>query len=106
MTERLTAPVVPDPHEPAAAPLPRPHQTRQHRLDGLLTRVAVELMPVSATSLDESLAQTLRVMSEFFEVDTSFLRRNDFDRDVSVLVAEGPPRENAPQHAPRAESRS
>jgi diguanylate cyclase (GGDEF)-like protein len=45
----------------------------------------------------------LRVLNEYFAVDTSFLRRNDFDRDVTVLVAEWPRRENVPDPDPLGE---
>ena len=45
----------------------------------------------------------LRVLSDFFEVDTSFLRRNDFDRKMTVLAAEWPPRENVPDPDPLGE---
>jgi diguanylate cyclase (GGDEF)-like protein len=72
----------------------------QPGLDALVTQIAVELMSVSANSLDEAEEWLLRVLSEFFEVDTSFLRRNDFDRDMTVLVAEWPRRENVPDPDP------
>lgn len=35
------------------------------RLDDLVTRVAVELMPVTAASLDDALAWTLRTLTDF-----------------------------------------
>jgi diguanylate cyclase (GGDEF)-like protein len=75
----------------------------QPGLDALVTRVAVELMSVAATSLDASLEWTLQVMNEFFEVDTSFLRRNDFDRGLSVLVSEWPRRQDVPDPDPLGE---
>jgi diguanylate cyclase (GGDEF)-like protein len=75
----------------------------QRRLDDLVTRVAVEMMPVSATSLGASLEWTLRVLGEFFEVDTSFLRHNDFPRNMSVLAAEWPRRQNIPDPDPLGE---
>jgi hypothetical protein len=55
-----------------------PPATSQWRLDDLVTRVAVELMPVTAASLNEALERTLRALIDFFEVDASYLRRNDF----------------------------
>jgi diguanylate cyclase (GGDEF)-like protein len=74
--------------------------TSQRGLDALVTQIATELMSVSAHSLDEAEEWLLRVLSEFFEVDASFLRRNDLDRDVTVLVAEWPRRENVPDPDP------
>jgi len=71
-------------------------------LDDLVTHLATELMPVSASTLEASLRQLVRVMAEFFGVSTAFLRRNDHVRGVSVLVAEWPPRENVPDPDPLA----
>jgi diguanylate cyclase (GGDEF)-like protein len=75
----------------------------QWRLDDLVTRVAVELMPVTATSLNGALESTLRALLDFFEVDTSYLRRNDFVRGMSVLVAEWPARQDVPDPDPLGE---
>jgi len=75
----------------------------QRRLDDLVTRVAVELMPVTAASLNDSLEWTLRALIDFFAVDTSYLRRNDFDRGMSVLVAEWPARLDIPDSDPLGE---
>ncbi|HLY81736.1 MAG TPA: hypothetical protein VKQ71_02065, partial [Acidimicrobiales bacterium] len=80
-----------------------PRAPSRRRLDDLVTRVAVELMPVSAASLDDALVWTLQTLGDFFAVDTSYLRRNDFDRGTSVLVAEWPPRENVPDPDPLGE---
>jgi diguanylate cyclase (GGDEF)-like protein len=82
---------------------PDPALASQTRLDALVTRVAVDFMSVSASSLDESLESMLRVLGEFFKVDACFLRRNDFDRDMTVLVAEWPPRQNVPDPDPLGE---
>ncbi|MCU1380253.1 MAG: hypothetical protein JWN29_3236 [Acidimicrobiales bacterium] len=68
-----------------------------------MTRIAAAFMPVSASSLQESLEGTLAMMAEFFDVDTSFLRRNDFDRDLSVLIAEWPRRDPIPDPDPLGE---
>jgi diguanylate cyclase (GGDEF)-like protein len=75
----------------------------QQRLDDLVTQVAVAMMPVSASSLTDCLERTLQVLTEFFQVDTSFLRHNDFARDMSVLVAEWPRRANVPDPDPLGE---
>jgi diguanylate cyclase (GGDEF)-like protein len=42
-------------------------------------------------------------LSQFFDVDISFLRRNDFERQSSVLVAEWPRREAIPDPDPLGE---
>ena len=80
-----------------------PRETSRRRLDGLVTEVAVELMSASASTLNDAQEWTLRVLSAFFEVDSSFLRRNDFDRGMTVLAAEWPRRENVPDPDPSAE---
>ena len=72
----------------------------RRRLDALVTRVAVGFMPATAATLPEVLDRTLRELTQFFDVDTSFLRHNDFARDVSVLVAEWPAREDVPDPDP------
>ena len=92
-----------EPADTSRGALIAPAGPSQPGLDGLVTRVAVELMSVSSESLGESLEWTLRVLSEFFEVDTSFLRRNDFERDLSVLVAEWPRRQDVPVPDPLGE---
>jgi diguanylate cyclase (GGDEF)-like protein len=72
-------------------------------LDAVVTRIAVRLMSASSASLGESLDWALRLLNEFFEVDTSFVRRTDFTREMSVLVAEWPPRSNVPDPDPLGE---
>jgi diguanylate cyclase (GGDEF)-like protein len=69
-------------------------------LDALVTRTAVELMSVSASTMHDSLESILNDLVTYFEVDVSFLRRTDFERETSVLVAEWPPRENVPDPDP------
>jgi len=61
------------------------------------------MMPVSASSLTDCLQRTLQVLTEFFQMDTSFLRQNDFARDMSVLVAEWPRRQDVPDPDPLGE---
>jgi diguanylate cyclase (GGDEF)-like protein len=72
----------------------------QSGLDALIARVAVELMSVTAKTMSTSFESILRVLNEFFNVDTSFLRSNDREREMSVLVAEWPRRENIPDPDP------
>jgi diguanylate cyclase (GGDEF)-like protein len=93
--DRLYADAPPDPllDDRTAAP-------SQSGLDALIARVAVELMSVTAQSMSTSLESILGVLNEFFNVDTSFLRRNDRAREMSVLMAECPRRENVPDPDP------
>lgn len=91
----------------AAADEPEPRQLAewqtQGMLDALVTRVATRFMDTSARTLRSSLTQALQDMTEFFSVDTSFLRRNDTDRELSILVAEWPPRPIVPDPDPLGE---
>ena len=80
-----------------------PALSSQAGLDALVTRIAVKLMSVSARSMHESFEWMLQVLTEFFEVDVSFLRRTDFVRESSILVAEWPPREIIPDPDPLGE---
>jgi diguanylate cyclase (GGDEF)-like protein len=89
----------------------RPHHAADHSmtstsrsgLDALVARVAVDLMAVTASSANTSFESILRVVNEYFDVDTSFLRRNDLERGVSVLIAEWPRRGNIPVPDPLGE---
>ena len=72
----------------------------QHRLDELVTRIAVRLMPVAASTLDEALQWAIQELGEFFGADTAFLRRHEHDRGVSVLLAEWPRRDHVPEPDP------
>jgi diguanylate cyclase (GGDEF)-like protein len=78
-------------------------ESTQLGLDALVARVAVELMSVTAGSVTTSFESILHVLNEFFDVDTSFLRRNDLERGMSVLVAEWPRRQNVPDPDPLGE---
>ena len=106
MTQRREADeAAPVPGGTGQSPLPATLSagSAQPGLDALVTRVAVQLMPVSSTSLEELLVATLRLLSEFFSVDTSFLRRNDHDAGISSLVAEWPKRQDIPDPDPLGE---
>jgi diguanylate cyclase (GGDEF)-like protein len=87
----------------AAPESPSPAPPSRTRLDALVTRVAVELMSATASTLGQSLERMLQILVEYFEVDTSFLRHNDFGRDLTVLVAEWPRREGVPDPDPLGE---
>lgn len=69
-------------------------------LDALVTRIAVNLMSVTAPSMNETFEKILRILTEYFEVDVSFMRRTDVIRESSVLIAEWPPRVNVPDPDP------
>jgi diguanylate cyclase (GGDEF)-like protein len=80
-----------------------PPAPAQGPLDALVTQIAVRLMEVSANELTASLDWTLQLLVEFFDVDTSFLRRTDIERDITVLVAEWPKRHDIPDPDPLGE---
>ncbi|MEO5831778.1 MAG: bifunctional diguanylate cyclase/phosphodiesterase [Nakamurella sp.] len=65
-------------------------------LDDLVTSVATELMGVTAATLHSASERLLHQLVDYFEVDLSFLRRNDHELGATVLVAEWPPRPEVP----------
>jgi diguanylate cyclase (GGDEF)-like protein len=67
-------------------------ESTQQRLDRLITRLAVALMPVNASTLDESLSWAIAELGRSLDVDTAFLRRHDHEAGVSILTAEWPGR--------------
>jgi len=72
----------------------------QRRLDELVGQVAERLMSASSRSRKDVLTWTTRVLAEFLGADVAFLRRNEHQLGMSVLVAEWPPRENVPNPDP------
>ncbi len=82
---------------------PEPSVPLRAGLEALITRIGVDLMSVSTLTMHESLERVLQVMCEFFEVDACFLRRTNFDRESTVLVAEWPRRERVPDPDPLGE---
>lgn len=74
--------------------------TSRQKLDGLVTAVATELMGVTYATLQEASKQLLHRLVDYFEVDLSFLRRNDHDLGATILVAEWPPRCEVPMPDP------
>ena len=72
----------------------------QRRLDELVAQVAERLMSASATNRQEVLDWVMKVLAEFLSADISFLRRNDLHRNVSVLEAEWPIRDDKPDPDP------
>ncbi len=65
----------------------------QRRLDELVGQVAERLMSASSRSRQSVLTWTVRVLAEFLGADVAFLRRNDHQRNLSIMEAEWPPRE-------------
>ena len=65
-------------------------------LEDLVTSVATDLMGVTADALHSASARLLHQLVDYFEVDLSFLRRNDHDLGATILVAEWPPRPEIP----------
>jgi diguanylate cyclase (GGDEF)-like protein len=74
----------------------------QGSLDELVIGVANRLMVASAATYTETLTEVLTVLAEFLHADTAFIRKNDLLADVSILVAEYPPRLNKPDPDPLA----
>lgn len=70
--------------------------TGKLKLEDVVTSIATGLMGVNAATLHETSQQLLHQLVEYFEVDLSFLRRNDHELGATVLVAEWPPRTNIP----------
>lgn len=62
----------------------------QRRLDGLVGEIAERLMSTSSETLQEVLTWTMRMLSEFLNVDVAMLQRHDHSRDLSVIEAEWP----------------
>ena len=69
-------------------------------LEDLVTSVATELMGVTVSTLRTASTDLLHRLVDYFEVDLSFLRRNDHDLGATVLVAEWPPRPDIPEPDP------
>ncbi len=70
--------------------------TRQLSLDDLVTSVATDLMAVTAPAMQAASERLLHQLVDYFDVDLSFLRRNDHDEHATILVAEWPPRPDIP----------
>ncbi len=69
-------------------------------LDDLVGSVAADLMAVTHSTLPARSQQLLHRLVDYFEVDLSFLRRNDHQLGATVLVAEWPPRLDIPDPDP------
>ena len=75
----------------------------QRRLDELVAQVAERLMSAAAENRQEVLDWVCLVLAEFLSADVAFLRRNDLSREMSVLEAEWPVREDKPDPDPLGE---
>ncbi len=69
-------------------------------LDELLTELATKLMGVGVNDAQPATDEALARLRAFFEVSHVFLRRNDLERRVSILVGEEPSREFIPDPDP------
>ncbi|MGB5757685.1 MAG: EAL domain-containing protein [Acidimicrobiales bacterium] len=69
-------------------------------LDQLITELATTLMGVGVNEAQKATDEALARLRGFFEVTHVFLRRNDLERRVSVLVGDEPPREVIPDPDP------
>jgi diguanylate cyclase (GGDEF)-like protein len=70
------------------------------RLEDLVTSVATDLMAVTTSTMQSASKDLLHRLVDYFEVDLSFLRRNDHELGATVLVAEWPPRPDIPDPDP------
>ncbi|HVB19451.1 MAG TPA: EAL domain-containing protein [Acidimicrobiales bacterium] len=78
---------------------------RQRQLDELITRVSERLMSASLKNRQEVLNWITHELALFTGADVAFLRRNDLDRELSILISEWPVRENVPDPDPLGEVR-
>lgn len=71
-------------------------------LDLVVTSVATQLMGATSATVKDLCQNVLADLVAFFDVDVSFLRRNDHTIRASVLVAEWPVRPGIPDPDPLA----
>lgn len=74
----------------------------QRSLDLVVTSVATQLMEATAATAKSLSRQVLAQLVEEFDVDASFLCHHDHDTQTTELVAEWPPRTDAPDPDPMA----
>lgn len=75
----------------------------QQRLDELVSKVAERLMSASAANRQEAFNWTTRELAEFLGADVAFVRSNDHERGLSILVSEWPVRVDVPDPDPLGE---
>ncbi|MDJ0359439.1 bifunctional diguanylate cyclase/phosphodiesterase [Rhodococcus sp. H29-C3] len=69
-------------------------------LDALVTDVASDLIGVDASSVSTAYTRVLRTLVEFFDLHAGYLRHTDYGDRSTVMVAEWPPRPDAPEPDP------
>ncbi|WP_186628601.1 bifunctional diguanylate cyclase/phosphodiesterase [Rhodococcus sp. BP22] len=69
-------------------------------LDALVTEVASDLIGVDASSVSTAYTRVLRTLVEFFDVHAGYLRHTDHRNRSTVMIAEWPPRPDAPEPDP------
>lgn len=69
-------------------------------LDALVTDVASDLIGVDASSASTVYTRVLRTLVEFFDVHAGYLRHTDDGNRSTVMIAEWPPRPDAPEPDP------
>lgn len=69
-------------------------------LNELVTEVASSLMTVSPSTLVDTCELVLAQLITYFDVDVSYVRRNDRELGATILLAEWPPRTDIPDPDP------
>ena len=69
-------------------------------LNELVTEVATSLMTVSPSTLAETCELVLQRLISHFDVDVSYVRRNDHELGATILLAEWPRRPDVPDPDP------
>lgn len=69
-------------------------------LDALVTDVASDLIGVDASTVSTAYTRVLRTLVEFFDVHAGYLRHTDYRNRSTVMIAEWPPRPDAPAPDP------
>jgi diguanylate cyclase (GGDEF)-like protein len=69
-------------------------------LTALVTDVATSLMTVDPATLVETCELVLQQLITYFDVDVSYVRRNDHELGATILLAEWPPRTEVPDPDP------
>jgi diguanylate cyclase (GGDEF)-like protein len=69
-------------------------------LNELVTEVATSLMTVSPSTLIDTCELVLQRLITHFDVDVTYVRRNDHELGATILLAEWPPRSSVPDPDP------
>ncbi|ORI16397.1 bifunctional diguanylate cyclase/phosphodiesterase [Rhodococcus sp. 1168] len=68
--------------------------------DALVTDVASDLIGVDGSSVSTAYTRVLRTLVKFFDVHAGYLRHTDHRNRSTVMIAEWPPRPDAPEPDP------